>query len=1105
VALDQDHDVVPFSSMYEDQIASAITAADKFIFVISPDSLASGPCGWELSTAEGAGKQIVPLLRRAVPDGTAIPAAVAKRNWIFFDADDKFDTGFRQLIQTLDTDLAWVTTHRQLQVRAKDWADGGAAPSKLLRGSDLNGAEKWLADESGHPATPPTTLQRRYLAASRRATTRTTRTITASLAAGLALALALAAIALVQRNHAQQEATAAQARQLAAEAVADLAVNPSTSLRLALRSTELDGSSQGTRALQLALADDHLRMSMDTGFGPAVQAVWDPDAELIAATGRGNTVQLWNPRTGKLLRTFGSLPRQFVITQLLYDPAGTLLAAIAGQGMVAVWNTATGRPVDVSGLNSAIDAEASPPFSPHGNFGVSLTGVWQPGTGNLDVYGAGLRVALYATVSDPRVAVGVAVRDSVDDLVFSPSGKKAFADLPGLPVTTQIIGFPGRAIPLQSGDGSSEVACWTPAGNELAVWDNSEAQDPNMRIFNAATGAPLLVRPDGYTDSAAACGVAWPPGPHEPGGSVAYVAAGDYQGEGTLIQASTAYTQFDSKGKPDVLPQSHEFTTLGLYGHTQRINSVAVSADGSYIATGSADGTVRVWEALTGRLVSTIVFGPGVNQVQFSPDGGLVLATLADGVVSVADSGVGEPAVPLALAGAGTTYALGFADQGREVFGLGETMRSHCDRGFCSMPTVTSVRALLWAAGTGQIVASYQLPAPPVMALPDSCKVPLSLYEQSAEGAIHGCDTASAAEFAGISVSPDGKLLAYATANAVVIRELRGSRTWTVPLSRAATGLAFEGQDDQLVVMTNAAVYVWQSGLLHRIGQPTAPADAELSADGTRLATANANGTATVWNVDTAKLIVSVRPHHADVGGYKAFPCRAFRVALDSRGSELAVGASCGTVDLWSVGTRKLIASRIVANAQNPPGGFPITDLQFSASGSSVLAANYPETGAGDTAWAGAGLVLAASSGKPVARLDTSAREIEGPAIDPGVAFSPDGDYILSGISGLAPVPAQPGDEAIYSLSGATAYLDLQNSVSAVPPAAGQTSNSVNLTPVNPWAPDGVRVLTGAPAIYACDACGSLPEMQAAARLRLAWMNPLTPGGDHPPGGNAFF
>ena len=42
-AWDQDHAVVPFSAPYQSEIAVAITGSEKFVFVISPDSLDSGP------------------------------------------------------------------------------------------------------------------------------------------------------------------------------------------------------------------------------------------------------------------------------------------------------------------------------------------------------------------------------------------------------------------------------------------------------------------------------------------------------------------------------------------------------------------------------------------------------------------------------------------------------------------------------------------------------------------------------------------------------------------------------------------------------------------------------------------------------------------------------------------------------------------------------------------------------------------------------------------------------------------------------------------------------------------------------------------------------
>ena len=66
-------------------------------------------------------------------------------------------------------------------------------------------------------------------------------------------------------------------------------------------------------------------------------------------------------------------------------------------------------------------------------------------------------------------------------------------------------------------------------------------------------------------------------------------------------------------------------------GHASRVNSVSFSPDSKYALTGSSDGTAKLWEVSTGRLIRTIegAVGFGGNyilRVAFSPDGQYALA-----------------------------------------------------------------------------------------------------------------------------------------------------------------------------------------------------------------------------------------------------------------------------------------------------------------------------------------------------------------------------------------------------------------------------------------------------------------------------------------------
>ncbi len=146
-------------------IYSAIESAQAFVFIISPDSIASEVCHRELAHAVEHNKRLIPVVCREV-SATTVPPALRSLNWIFFLNGDQFKTSLQRLVSAVDTDLAWVRMHTRLLTRAIEWKENDRRESLLLRGDDLAAAEQALAD-SGDKEPVPTRLQRAYVQASR--------------------------------------------------------------------------------------------------------------------------------------------------------------------------------------------------------------------------------------------------------------------------------------------------------------------------------------------------------------------------------------------------------------------------------------------------------------------------------------------------------------------------------------------------------------------------------------------------------------------------------------------------------------------------------------------------------------------------------------------------------------------------------------------------------------------------------------------------------------------------------------------------------------------------------------------------------------------------
>ena len=196
------------------RIEALIARADTVVFVLSPDAVASDVALKEVAHAASLNKRFAPIVCRRTDDG-AVPEALRRLNFIFFDDPARFEASADQLAEALKTDIGWVRQHTEYGEAARRWAAGGRKSGLLLRSPVLEEAERWIASRP-HGAPEPTADTQAFVADSRRGATSRRNILTGSLGAGLVVALVLAGLAFWQREVAvRQQRQIADAQRIA--------------------------------------------------------------------------------------------------------------------------------------------------------------------------------------------------------------------------------------------------------------------------------------------------------------------------------------------------------------------------------------------------------------------------------------------------------------------------------------------------------------------------------------------------------------------------------------------------------------------------------------------------------------------------------------------------------------------------------------------------------------------------------------------------------------------------------------------------------------------------------------------------------------------------
>jgi len=253
---------IPPTADWLAEICRGIESANTFLFVISPDSVASEICILEIEHAVKHNKRLVPVVWKDADD---VHQSTSAHNGVFLRPEDNFEANFELLIDALDTDLEYVKEHTRLLTRAIEWDQSSRTKGLALSKQELQVAEGWLT--AGITKEPkPTELHTEYVTFSRTAIDLFQRLMISIFIVALVLMVGVSVFALYQRSQAEKaqeraEKTAriATSKSLAAFALMEQEKDPEFSLLLA---TEAVRTTYNANKTVLPLSNTVLRQSI---------------------------------------------------------------------------------------------------------------------------------------------------------------------------------------------------------------------------------------------------------------------------------------------------------------------------------------------------------------------------------------------------------------------------------------------------------------------------------------------------------------------------------------------------------------------------------------------------------------------------------------------------------------------------------------------------------------------------------------------------------------------------------------------------------------------------------------------------------------------------
>jgi CheY-like chemotaxis protein len=160
------HSILP-GEPWQDRLAELINVCDTVLFALSPQSIASKVCEWEVGEAERLNKRVIPVVFRD-PNEDTMPSRLRRLNYVFLRDETEWSTNFEKLVSGIQINIEWIREHTRLGEAARRWQESKRSAARLLRDGEIIDANDWLRRRT--PESPePTQLIKDFISASEEA------------------------------------------------------------------------------------------------------------------------------------------------------------------------------------------------------------------------------------------------------------------------------------------------------------------------------------------------------------------------------------------------------------------------------------------------------------------------------------------------------------------------------------------------------------------------------------------------------------------------------------------------------------------------------------------------------------------------------------------------------------------------------------------------------------------------------------------------------------------------------------------------------------------------------------------------------------------------